>query len=115
MNNTALLRWSLVAVWLGTAAVSAHNGGAQGLAMLQQGGVPGPLQAWALWGGVALDAVLGLWLAFAPSRWAYRAAFAAVLLLTAVATVLLPGLWLHPIGPLLKNLPILALLWSLQK
>ena len=29
---------------------------------------------------------------------------------TVLATLLVPGAWLHPFGPLLKNLPILALM-----
>jgi hypothetical protein len=33
--------------------------------------------------------------------------------MTAVATFLQPALWLQPLGPLLKNLPIAALLWHL--
>ncbi len=37
---------------------------------------------------------------------------------TLVLSVLLPGLWLHPFGPLLKNLPILAAIavwWALEQ
>ena len=37
-------------------------------------------------------------------------AAASVIGLTLTATALLPALWLHPIGPLSKNLPILAIL-----
>jgi hypothetical protein len=29
--------------------------------------------------------------------------------------VLNPGLWLHPLGPLLKNIPIAAVLWVLAR
>jgi hypothetical protein len=38
--------------------------------------------------------------------------------MTITATVLLPALWLHPLGPLSKNLPIAAalyLLWQSSK
>jgi len=38
-----------------------------------------------------------------------------MLLMTLATTVLLPTLWLHPLGPLLKNLPIAALLWALAQ
>ena len=34
---------------------------------------------------------------------------------TALATWIDPSLWWHPLGPLTKNLPILALLWALRK
>ena len=35
--------------------------------------------------------------------------------MTAAATLLQPALWLHPLGPLLKNLPIAALLVHLLR
>ncbi|HEX7689898.1 MAG TPA: DoxX-like family protein, partial [Burkholderiaceae bacterium] len=71
--------------------------------------------ALALWGGVAADLGIGLWLWLRPSRAAVDAALAATAVLTIVATVLLPGLWLHPLGPLLKNLPIVAALVVLRR
>jgi hypothetical protein len=33
--------------------------------------------------------------------------------MTVIGTALQPTLWLHPLGPLLKNLPIAAMLWFL--
>jgi hypothetical protein len=42
---------------------------------------------------------------------ACRVAFATVVVFTLLASAMVPFLWLHPLGPLLKNLPILALLW----
>ncbi len=109
------LRASLVAVWLGTAVASTLTAHDRGPALLQAGGVHDPrLVALALWGGVALDAVLGAWMWWRPGRLAYTLAFAATLLMTALATALVPGLWLDPLGALLKNLPILAALWVLR-
>ena len=32
---------------------------------------------------------------------------------TFILTLHLPGFWLHPFGPLAKNLPFLALIWLL--
>jgi hypothetical protein len=48
-----------------------------------------------------------------PSRRVYGLALALMLCMTAIATVLDPSLWLHPLGPLTKNLPIAAILWVL--
>ena len=42
-------------------------------------------------------------------------AIGATLLLTLVTTALLPTLWLDPLGPLSKNLPILAALLGLRR
>ena len=60
-------------------------------------------------------AALALALIWRPGRAAYALAAASVIGLTLTATALLPALWLHPIGPLSKNLPILAILAVLWK
>ena len=109
---SAVERWSLVALWWGTAWVSwlGWGGISHGL-VRQPGWVP---EAWVsalVAGGIALDLAMGLWLALRPGAWACRAGVAVVLVFSALATVMVPQLWLHPLGPLLKNLPILALLW----
>jgi len=111
-----LLRASLAVVWLGTAAVSALDGGSRGVAMLAQAGVNDTtLRALLLWGGAGLDAVVGVALAVAPLRAAATLAFAAAALMTVVSTALIPGAWLDPLGPLLKNLPLLAALLVLRR
>ena len=109
-----VLRISLVAVWLGTALVSAIEARGQSLHLLLDAGLRQPAwQAMVIWSGVALDTVLGLALWLKPGRHADMAALSAMALMTLVATLLSPELWLHPLGPLLKNLPIAAVLWAL--
>ncbi len=66
-------------------------------------------------GGAAVDLAIGLAMWLRPGRAVYLAAFVLMLAMTLVATVLQPSLWLHPFGPLLKNLPIAALLWHLYR
>lgn len=65
--------------------------------------------------GAAADAVLGLWLALRPGRKAYGAALLVMLAMTLLATAIHPAWWLHPFGPLTKNLPIAAILWVLRQ
>jgi hypothetical protein len=114
--DLALLRRSLVTVWLGTALASALGAGGRSAVLLDAAGVQAPaLAALVLWGGVALDAALGLLLAFGPPRLAATLALGATLLMTVVTTALLPGQWLDPLGALLKNLPILAALVVLRR
>lgn len=116
MNATPLLRASLIAVWLGTAAVSLLELNGQSAQLLQAAGLSEPRLLWALIvGGALADLALGLALWLRPGRITYLAALALMLLMTLTATALLPALWLHPLGPLLKNLPIAALLWVLAQ
>ena len=111
-----LLRYSLVAVWLGTAIVSLAEWRGQSRDLLQASGFIQP--AWhngLIGAGVAVDLLLGFALWSRPTRATYIAALCVMALMTALATVLQPNLWLHPLGPLLKNLPIAAVLWVLAK
>ena len=110
------LRLSLVFVWLWTALVSVWELQGQSRELLFAGGIAdvGVANALVL-AGAALDAILGLWLLLRPTRPAYLLALATMLLMTLVATALSPYLWLHPLGPLSKNIPIAAVLWVLAR
>lgn len=110
------LRLSLVFVWLWTALVSVWELQGQSRELLFAGGIAdvGVANALVL-AGAALDAILGLWLLLRPTRPAYLLALATMVLMTLVATALSPYLWLHPLGPLSKNIPIAAVLWVLAR
>lgn len=114
--HTLLLHWSVVAVWLFTAAVSLHQWQGQSAELLSAAGVPvGRWHDWLIGGGAAMDLLIGSWLWLRPSRLAYGAALAGMTAMTLSATALLPELWLHPLGPLSKNLPIAAALLLLMQ
>jgi len=122
MNRSAdetdsLLRYSLVAVWLLTAVASLFELNGQSRAVLAAAGIASP--QWLVQGLIAGGALADLAVGIALWRWPGRASYAAALglmfVMTLVATVLQPGLWLHPLGPLLKNIPIAALLWHLYR
>ena len=121
MNHASarLLRASLVVVWLATAVVSVWELHGQsrellaGLPTAWAGGHAPWLPTAIILAGAAADAVLGLWLALRPGRKAYGAALLMMLIMTLLATDIQPAWWLHPFGPLTKNLPIAAILWVL--
>ncbi len=121
MNHASarLLRASLVVVWLATAVVSVWELHGQsrellaGLPTAWAGGHAPWLPTAIILAGAAADAVLGLWLALRPGRKAYGAALLMMLAMTLLATAIHPAWWLHPFGPLTKNLPIAAILWVL--
>jgi uncharacterized protein YbjT (DUF2867 family) len=107
-----LLRVSIAALWLLSAVVSLwFFPRSESIAMLAEAGVPAGLQLPALYGAASLDLVMGiacLWPR--PRAWMWLAQILLVLAYTAIITLRLPELWLHPFGPISKNLPILAAL-----
>lgn len=115
------LRLALAALWIWTAIVSLGLYPVQdSLALLARVGLHGAAATAALYGAAVLDLALGVLTLAAPRGWR-RAVWAAQMLLiagyTGLITLFLPEYWLHPYGPLSKNLPILAaiaLLWWLE-
>lgn len=108
-----VLRASLAVLWIWTAIVSVWLYPIEdSIALLARSGVPEPMRYVALYGAAALDLALGI-LSILPRRpqWLWRAQMALILAYTAIISVRLPEFWLHPYGPLTKNLPILALIW----
>jgi DoxX-like family len=111
-----LVRYSLSFVWLATAVASIWEMDGQSKELLVSGGIESPNLATVLVVlGAAVDAFLGLLLLIKPVQWVFASVLGCMGLMTLVATVLLPELWLHPLGPLTKNIPIAAMLWVLMK
>jgi uncharacterized protein YbjT (DUF2867 family) len=116
-----VLRLSLAAVWLWTAAVSYGLYPTPGsYELLARFGLHGAVAALALYGAATMDFLLGVLTVLLP-RQARQWLWPAQLLLIAgymlLITWRLPEQWLHPFGPISKNLPMMAaigLLWSLE-
>jgi uncharacterized protein YbjT (DUF2867 family) len=109
-----IMRFSLALVWLLTAAVCwwgwPH---VQSLALLAQVGVQASWQ-WPMFvGAIGLDAALGVACLLNRRCWRWQALL--VLGYSLVIAMALPQYLLHPFGPVLKNLPILALLLVLDQ
>ncbi|WP_164853919.1 SDR family oxidoreductase, partial [Paraburkholderia kirstenboschensis] len=111
-----LLRASIAAVWIWTAIVSAGlYPRASSLELLARVGAPAALGPLLLYGAAFLDLVFGVLSLAWPSRLGPRARLWAlqivlIVLYTALISWRLPEFWLHPYGPLSKNLPMIALL-----
>jgi hypothetical protein len=115
-SSRHIARFSLIAVWLLTALVSVMDVNGISHQLLQANAlIPARWHLWIIWGGAAVDLLLGLLMAFKHSRLIYLSALLMTVLMTIVASCVDPALWLHPLGPISKNLPIIALLWLLAK
>jgi uncharacterized protein YbjT (DUF2867 family) len=107
----ALLRWSIAAVWLGTGIVSLGlYPVAESKALLARVGAHGMTGELLLYGAAGLDIVLGAWTMWRPGRRLWWLQIGLISLYTLLISWRLPEFWVHPYGPLLKNLPMLAAL-----
>lgn len=118
-RNDAVLRWALPLLRLSIAIVFIVTGLLSlgiypveaSLALLARSGLTGTAAGVALYSGALIDLALGLTLLLPWRRGpAYLAMIALILAYTAIITATVPDFWLHPFGPVLKNLPILAAL-----
>lgn len=112
-----LLRIGIALVWLWTGAVSLGLYPREAsYELLYRTGVPASLAPVLLYGAAMLDLLLGVaTLIVRRGRWLWLAQIALILTYTAIITVKLPEFWLHPYGPILKNLPMLIALYMLYE
>lgn len=115
-----LLRVSLALLWMATAIVSAGIYPIEAsFALLGGAGVPAALWPWALSIAVVADLAMGVLslCAFRGRRWLWLAQAALIATYTVIISATMAAFWLHPFGPLTKNLPLLALLallWAME-
>jgi hypothetical protein len=110
-----LLRASIALVWIVTGVVSAGLYPVeQSYALLARVGVADAWQPVLLYGAAAMDFVFGLaTLMLRRRRLLWIAQMLVIVGYTEIISWRLPEFWLHPYGPLTKNLPMLAAIWLL--
>lgn len=110
-----VLRGALAMLWIATGLLSLGlYPVTQSLALLNQVGLHGASATTVLYGAALFDCALGLATLFRPCRALWRLQFIVILGYTSIITVFLPAYWLHPFGPILKNIPVLAMLLALD-
>jgi uncharacterized protein YbjT (DUF2867 family) len=105
-----LLRYSIALVWIitGIVSVGLFPVGSS-YELLARVGVPGALRPLLLYGAAVMDLAFGIaTLLVSRRRYVWLAQIAVIALYTVIISVRLPEFWLHPFGPLLKNLPMVA-------
>lgn len=102
------LRISLALLWIGTGIASLGLfPPAQSYVMFAEAGIHGPLAELALFGGAAVNLVLGALLLVNWRPAPVGLTMLALLVVYSFAALLLPAeYWLNPFAPILKNLPI---------
>lgn len=96
--------------WIITAFVSFGPGWGAGVALLGEGGLTGEPAAATITAGALADLLIGLGIAWRrTTRAALWSALALSLAYVIIGTLLVPRLWIDPLGPMLKVWPVLAL------
>ncbi|HJW11321.1 MAG TPA: SDR family oxidoreductase, partial [Albitalea sp.] len=112
------MRASLAVMWLATAIISLCWPQESGvLRLLARCGFEGSTGVAVMLASCALNLTMGTLMLLRPLPWVYALQCAAVVGYTLTAAVNMPELTIDHCGPLLKNLPVLAmllLLWSAQ-
>ncbi len=109
-------RLSLSFLWLITAITSAFFARDIGYEVLAHGGIHGKLASTCIWAGSALDLCIGIWLLSGKKlKLCYFAQIVIIVIYTILLSLIKPDFWLHPFGPLTKNIPLLVLIFYLYQ
>lgn len=103
-----LLRWAIAFVWIYTGLVSAFvYPVAESFSMLRAVGLDSWMLPLSLYGAALLDVAMGLSIVLRYRIWLLGIVQIAIITAyTVIITVFLPEFWLHPFGPVTKNLPL---------
>ena len=98
------------AFWIATAFVSLGPGWDTGIGLMHEGGVHGLVAPLTVVAGALADFCIGIGIAFRrTTRPALYAALVLSLGYAVIGSILVPRLWIDPLGPMLKIWPVLAL------
>lgn len=112
MNLT--VRLSLAFLWFFTAITSAFFALDIGYEVLIQGGITGVFAGFCIYSGSILDAVIGLWLLVGKKlKVCYLLQIGVIVVYSVLLTLIDASFWLHPFGPLTKNVPLLVMIYFL--
>lgn len=106
----ALVFGMLAVFWIATGVVSLGPGWERGVQLVTEGGVSETLAKLAVFSGGLADVVIGMMIAVRPAaRLGLYAAFLISIAYAIIGAILVPWMWLDPLGPMLKIGPIMVL------
>lgn len=114
--DLGLIRTTLAIIWLVTGILSLGIYPQQdSLHLLSRLGLQGAPALATLYLAATLDIVLGLLTLVMRTKIIWVLQVLLIFSYTLIISFWLPEFWLHPFGPILKNLAILVLLWLLYQ
>ena len=104
-------RYALSFMWIFTALTSVFFAPQVGYDILSRANVSGPFADIAIYGGAIIDLLLGFWLLSARTlRLCCLLQITLILSYTLLLSLIDASFWLHPFGPVTKNVPVLVLI-----
>jgi len=114
MDIRVVAKLSLSFLWVFTGLTSYFFAKEIGYEILALGGIGGSLAEACIVAGSVLDILIGLWLVLGRQlRWCYVLQLCVIAVYTLLLTLIAPDFWLHPFGPLTKNVPLMVLIYWL--
>jgi len=103
--------YSLAFLWVFTGLTSIYFSPDIGYEILASANITDSMADFSVYAGGALDIVLGLWLLTSvKTKLCCIVQVATISLYTLILTVIDASFWLHPFGPITKNIPIIVLI-----
>ena len=116
MKISLAARLSLGFLWFFTGITSVFFAKDIGYEVLANGGIKGNLATLSIYSGSFLDIVISFWLLSGKYlRNCYLIQIIVIVLYTLLLTAIEPNFWIHPFGPLTKNIPLLVMLYYLYQ
>lgn len=107
-------RLSLSFLWVFTGITSFFFAREIAYEVLANGGITGSLADFSIVFGSVLDGVIGVWLLFSwRLKFCYLVQIGLIVVYTLLLSAIDPSYWIHPFGPLTKNIPLLLLIYFL--
>lgn len=107
-------RLSLSFLWVFTGITSEFFAKEIGYEVLANAGIIGALADISILSGSLLDILIGIWLLLGKKlKLCYWLQMIVIATYTLLLTVIDPSFWIHPFGPLTKNVPILVMIYGL--
>lgn len=110
-NLLKAAKYSLAFLWVFTGLTSVFFSPEIGYEILTSANITEPLAVIAIYAGGALDVILGFWLMTSvKTKLCCIVQVSVIASYTVLLTFIDASFWLHPFGPITKNIPIIVLI-----
>jgi hypothetical protein len=107
-------RLSLSFLWLFTGITSQFFAKQIGYDVLANIGITDTFADWVILSGSLLDMFIGIWLLTGKKlKLCYLIQLITIISYSLLLTIIEPEFWIHPFGPLTKNIPLLVMIYYL--